>query len=349
MLDLLSSRRISPFSSTIAGINTLWLPQENSVKTTIAKTLRLCNALPDSYLCSQECFKNNWPTHKSVHKSVFRETNNPWPGYRHTGKIRPHYPLAPKRELPEHIKRPDYDDKADGTLAREVLDVAGKAVRPGISADEIDCVSPIDKFVHEACIERNAYPSTLNYNRFPKSCCISVNEVICRGIPDRRPLEDCDIISIDVTLFHDGFHGDLNETYFVGNVDEKSKKLAKVTMECLEKAIALAKPYTLYHDIGGAIDKHATSNGFSVVRSYCGHGINRFFHCAPDVPHCASENKAVGVMKPGHTFTIEPMISEGVWQDEQWPDEWTVVTADGKRSAQFEQILLITETGCEIL
>ncbi|ORX77518.1 methionine aminopeptidase [Basidiobolus meristosporus CBS 931.73] len=328
--------------------------------------------IEDSYFCSQECFKKNWPTHKSVHKSVLQETTNPWPGHHYTGKLRPHYPLSPKRELPEHIKRPDYADKADGApgygpggwastkiapltdpsdiekmrtvcrLAREVLDIAGRAVRPGITTDEID------KIVHEACIERNAYPSPLNYHRFPKSCCTSINEVICHGIPDRRPLEDGDIINIDVTLYHDGFHGDLNETYFVGNVDEKGKKLVKVTMECLEKAIAIAKPGTLYRDIGGVIDKHARSNGFSVVRTYCGHGINQFFHCAPNVPHYA-KNKAVGVMKPGHTFTIEPMISEGVWQDEQWPDEWTAVTADGKRSAQFEQTLLITETGCEIL
>jgi methionyl aminopeptidase len=241
-----------------------------------------------------------------------------------------------------------------------VLNIGARAIRVGITTDEID------RIVHEACIERDCYPSPLRYHHFPKSCCTSVNEVICHGIPDKRPLEDGDIVNIDVTVYHNGFHGDLNETYCVGNVDEAGKKLIENSRRCLEKAIAIVRPGTLYREIGAVIEKEARKDGFSVVRTYCGHGIHRLFHCAPNVPHYSSktalsdhvvccslngdvENKAVGVMKVGHTFTIEPMISEGTWRDVTWPDDWTAVTQDGKRSAQFEHTLVVTETGCEIL
>lgn len=227
-------------------------------------------------------------------------------------------------------------------LAREVLDVALGAAEIGVTTDELD------RLVHEASIERDCYPSPLNYYKFPKSCCTSVNEVICHGIPDMRPLQDGDLLNVDITVYHRGFHGDLNETVFIGNVDEGGRKLVQVTYECLSKAIEAVTPGMRYRDIGNIIQKHAQSHGFSVVRSYCGHGIHRLFHTAPSVPHYA-KNKAIGVMKAGHCFTIEPMISEGTWHDEVWPDNWTAVTADGKRSAQFEQTLLVTDTGCEIL
>ncbi|KAI0221130.1 Methionine aminopeptidase 1, partial [Massospora cicadina] len=296
-------------------------------------------------------------------------TFDPFPSHVYTGKLRAAYPLSATRKIPESIPRPDYaedgfptsEDRVKGSskievldevqiagmrkvcrLAREVLDIAANAIRVGVTTDEID------RIVHEACIERESYPSPLNYHRFPKSCCTSVNEVICHGIPDQRPLQDGDILNIDVTLYHNGFHGDLNETYVVGNVDEAGKKLIQASKECLDLAINHVKPGALYRDLGAIIEKHAKAQKFSVVRSYCGHGINSLFHCAPNVPHYAA-NKAVGVMKEGHTFTIEPMISEGVWQDEHWPDNWTAVTRDGKRSAQFEHTLLVTKKGCEIL
>jgi len=229
-----------------------------------------------------------------------------------------------------------------GKLGREVLDVAAKAIEVGVTTEEID------RLVHEACIDRECYPSPLNYYGFPKSCCTSVNEVICHGIPDKRPLKDGDICNIDITVYHRGFHGDLNETFLLGNVDKSGQQLTKMAWECLDKAIEIVKPGTKYREVGNIIQKHAQSQGFSVVRSYCGHGIHRLFHTAPSVPHYA-KNKAIGVMKPGHCFTIEPMISEGTWRDEIWPDNWTAVTQDGKRSAQFEHTLLVTETGCEIL
>ena len=142
--------------------------------------------------------------------------------------------------------------------------------------------------------------------------------------------------------------GDLNETLFIGEVDEESKRLTKVTYEAIMAAINIVKPGVRFREIGNVIQNYVSPHGFSVVRSYCGHGIHRLFHTAPNVPHYAN-NKAVGIMKAGNTFTIEPMISAGDWRDAQWPDNWTAVTVDGKRSAQFEQTLLVTETGCEIL
>lgn len=279
--------------------------------------------------------------------------------------------MSPKRLVPDTIPRPDYADHPEGVpiserqmrgstnikiltdeeqedlrvtckLGREVLDIAANATEVGITTEEID------RIVHEACVDRQCYPSPLNYYCFPKSCCTSVNEVICHGIPDMRPLEDGDIMNVDITVYHRGCHGDLNETFFVGNVDERSKKLVKTTHECLSLAIDEVKPGVRYRDMGNIIQKHAQAHGFSVVRSYCGHGIHQLFHTAPSVPHY-SKNKAIGVMKPGHSFTIEPMISEGTWRDEMWPDNWTAVTLDGKRSAQFEHTLLVTDTGCEVL
>lgn len=324
--------------------------------------------LPPTLFCTQECFKLNWNSHKTKHIPQL-SSYDPFTMYQYTGKMRAVYPLSEKRTIPSHIQKPDYAkdglprseiNKRGSTaieqlspaeiiklkkvcvLGRQVLEEAKKAAKVGVTTDEIDRV------VHEACIERDAYPSPLNYHNFPKSCCTSVNEVICHGIPDRYVLNNGDILNIDITVFHDSFHGDLNETILIGNVDDAGKKLVDTTRECLALAIQTVKPGGLYRDLGNVIQKHADNAGFSVVRTYCGHGIHKLFHCAPCIPHYA-KNKAVGVMRPGHAFTIEPMISEGVWRDDTWPDNWTAVTQDGKRSAQFEQTLLVTETGYEIL
>ena len=178
--------------------------------------------------------------------------------------------------------------------------------------------------------------------------CASVNEVVCHGIPDRRELEDGDIVNLDVTCYYNGFHGDLNETHCVGKVHEKHKNLIKTTYECLEKAIAIVRPGVKFRELGTPITRHAHANGFSLVKDYCGHGIGDLFHCAPTIPHY-ERNKAKGVMEAGMTFTIEPMINEGSHHCVTWPDGWTAVTRDGRRSAQFENTLLVTETGCEIL
>ncbi|GAB4844348.1 Microtubule-associated protein 1A [Ancistrocladus abbreviatus] len=276
--------------------------------------------------CSQDCFKESWSSHKSVHLKAKASsvetgvTNNKnaettidgWlycmkkgqarvsklPHFDWPGTLRP-YPISSYRTVPAHIDKPDW--ALDGIpkvepnsdlqhvveiknpeqiermretcrISREVLDAAARIVRPGVTTDEIDRV------VHEATVAAGGYPSPLNYHFFPKSCCTSVNEVICHGIPDARKLEDGDIVNVDISVYYKGVHGDLNETYFVGNVDETSRKLVQCTYECLEKAISI-----------------------------------------------------------------------GVWRDRMWPDGWTAVTADGKRSAQFEHTLLVTETGVEVL
>ncbi|CAF3290984.1 unnamed protein product [Rotaria socialis] len=332
-----------------------------------------------SYFCSQDCFKSYWSEHKKLHVQAknsstaneLLENYNPWPGFHFTGKLRP-YPQTPRRMVPPNIARPDYADDFKGRskseegekssssairvliedeqdllrdtckVGRIVLDEAARSLRVGMTTEEID------RIVHECCIEHECYPSPLNYYEFPKSCCTSINEVICHGIPDLRPLQDGDIVNIDISVYKHGFHSDLNETFFIGNVDQKSRDLVRTAYECLDKAAALIRPGTKYRDIGNEIQKHATANGCSVVRSYCGHGVHRLFHCAPNIPHYA-KNKAIGVMKPGHAFTIEPMINAGTWRDVLWNDNWTSVTEDGQRSAQFEHTFLVTDTGCDTL
>jgi len=334
-----------------------------------------------SFFCGQECFKAGWKTHKAVHDLATRQpllegpninkdgTFNPFGTFKFTGDLRPKYPLSPIRSVPSHIRRPDYAEDGNPVsearrgsmlarvlspeeqekmrtacrLAREVLDIAASHVKPGVTTDVID------EAVHNATVERNAYPSTLNYRGFPKSVCTSVNEVICHGIPDQRKLVEGDIVNIDVSLYYDGFHGDLNETYPVGRVDEDSIKLMRAARSSLDAAIATCKPGALFRDLGKTIEPIARSAGCTVVRTYCGHGINDLFHCAPNVPHYA-KNKAIGTMKAGMTFTIEPMVNLGTnWDLIHWPDNWTATTVDGKRSAQFEETLLITETGVEVL
>lgn len=191
----------------------------------------------------------------------------------------------------------------------------------------------------------------MNYVNFPKSICTSINEVICHGIPDQRKLVDGDIINLDITLYHGGFHGDLNETYYVGDkakANPDTVRVVETSRDCLDEAIKLVKPGMLFRDPGNVIEKLAKQRNCSVVRTYIGHGINQLFHCNPNVPHYA-KNKAVGVAKPGMCFTIEPMINLGTYKDTTWPDKWTSTTSDGKMSAQFEHTLLVTEGGVEVL
>lgn len=319
-----------------------------------------------SHFCSQDCFKLAWTNHKLLHANQF----NPWPTYKFTGALRP-FPYGPTREIPEGIQTPDYaitgipkseldiKNRAATTipilsvpeqekvrtvcrLAREILDVAAKSIRPGVTGDQID------EIVHLECLKRNCYPSPLNYQGFPKSCCVSVNEVICHGIPDLRPLNKGDIVNVDVTAFFDGYHGDLNETYKVDDVDGESSKLIRCAKECLDLAIGAVRPGLPYKELGSIIEAHSKKCGFSVVRAFCGHGIGTLFHGPPSVPHY-QKNRAVGIMREGHVFTIEPMINAGHWQEDIWPDNWTAVTIDGKRSAQYEHTILVTKTGCEVL
>ena len=271
---------------------------------------------------------------------------------------------TPMRFVPAHIQCPEYALTGKGEkhckecsrlsgleldrmretcrAARRVLDKAIRAVRPGVTTDEIDAI------VHEASISEGGYPSPRNYRGFPKSVCTSVNEIICHGIPDDRPLQDGDIVNIDVTLFRNGLHGDCSETVPVGNVDESGQRLLDAARECLRRGIAAIRLNGLVRDIGCAIAEHAHRQGCSVVRAYCGHGIGRCFHMDPQVVHHCSDNGAMRI-EPGMIFTVEPMINMGIWQHKLWDDGWTAVTADGQRSAQFEHTVLITENGPEIL
>ncbi|KAJ7046751.1 peptidase M24, structural domain-containing protein [Mycena alexandri] len=339
-----------------------------------------CNKLgiQGSFFCGQECFKAGCDLVKQDSSAVNPDgTYNPFPNYNFTGSMRPLYPLSPKRKVPDHIQLPDYvtdgipksEVRAQGQaprilsaeeiekmrtvcrMSREILDIAAAAVRPGITTDEID------EIVHNATIERNAYPSPLNYREYPKSVCISINEVICHGIPDKTKLKEGDIVNLDVSVYYQGYHGDVNGTYPVGKIDEESAKLIRTSRECLDKSIEICKPGALFRDVGKTMqvdsvpscEPIARSNGCSSVRTYTGHGIHTLFHGAPNIPHYA-KNKAIGTMKAGMVFTIEPMINLGSnWGDVHWPDNWTATTTDGKRSAQFEETLLITETGVEVL
>ncbi len=272
---------------------------------------------------------------------------------------------SPRREVPADIPRPPYANdpkgrpgvressapkdaetlvkmRRAGQAAAEILQLVGAAVRPGITTDELDAIA------HEECIKRGGYPSPLGYNGFPKSLCTSVNEVICHGIPDSTVLKDGDIVNCDVTIYLDGVHGDTNATFFVGEVDEASRKLVAVTKECLDKGIAAVKPGATVRDIGKAIQAHAEGNGYGVVRSFVGHGIGRAFHSEPQVYHYDNPQARL-VLEPGMTFTIEPMITIGDWRHDLWPDGWTAVTKDRSRTAQFEHTLVVTDTGAEIL
>jgi methionyl aminopeptidase len=271
--------------------------------------------------------------------------------------------LSPTRLVPAEIARPSYADggvpvrwaeprvkspdtitamRATGALAGRVLKLAGEAVRPGMTTDELDA------YVHTLTIDAGAYPSPLNYNHFPKSLCTSVNEVICHGIPDSRALVEGDIVNLDVTCFRDGVHGDTNATFFVGEVDEESRRLVQVTRECLMLGIEAVKPGRPISDIGHAIETHARKHRLGVVRAFIGHGIGEQFHTDLQILHYY-DSGANTIMRPGMTFTIEPMITIGRHQHLLWDDGWTAVTVDGKRTAQFEHTILVTEDGAEIL
>ncbi|MCX6506552.1 MAG: type I methionyl aminopeptidase [Actinobacteria bacterium] len=271
--------------------------------------------------------------------------------------------ISPMRAVPAEIPRPEYAETGNvtrrpeerikdaafiermrraGHAAAEVLDIGAAAIAPGVTTDEIDAV------VHQAYIDRGGYPSTLNYRGYPKSLCTSVNEVICHGIPDDRPLRDGDIVNLDVTIWLDGVHGDTNATYCVGNVDDASKRLIDVTRQCLDRGIAAVAPGRPFSDIGRAIETHAVANGYDVVRAFVGHGIGEQFHTDLQIPHYY-EPRMTTIMEPGMVFTIEPMISMGTGQHKIWDDDWTAVTADGSRTAQFEHTIVVTGTGVEIL
>lgn len=233
--------------------------------------------------------------------------------------------------------------RATCSLASEVLSYIGPFVRPGVSTEELN------RLCHEYILSKGAYPSPLNYHGFPKSICTSLNEVICHGIPSAKDiLKDGDILNIDVTTYLNKFHGDTNKTFLVGQVSDEVKKLVDVTYQCMREGIKTVRPGSRIGDIGAVIGEIAHDHGYSVVEEYCGHGIGREFHEEPQVVHIAKRGTGPEV-KPGMTFTIEPMINLGARHCKVLKDNWTVITRDGKWSAQFEHTILVTEAGHEIL
>lgn len=272
--------------------------------------------------------------------------------------------ISPRRAVPAHIDRPEYmyhsgpevvtagDIKSPetiekirvaGRIAAQALQVVGEAVRPGVTTDELDRIG------HEFIISHNAYPSCLGYMRFPKSLCTSINEVICHGIPDDRPLEDGDIVNVDITAYYDGVHGDTCAMFEVGNVDEESHLLIERTRNAMMRGIKAVRPGREINVIGRVIESYAHRFDYGVVRDFTGHGVGEAFHSGLIVPHYDAAPAHNEVMEEGMVFTIEPMLNLGGIEWEQWDDDWTVVTKDRGRSAQFEHTIVVTEDGAEIL
>jgi methionyl aminopeptidase len=271
--------------------------------------------------------------------------------------------LSPTLQVPDSIPAPEYvgrpaparftgpevKDAATidrmrvaGRIAAQALREVGRQVAPGVTTDELD------RLGHEFLVSHGAYPSTLGYKGFPKSLCTSVNEVVCHGIPDSTKLRDGDIVNIDITAYVDGVHGDTDATFLVGEVAEEDRLLVERTEEALRRAIAAVRPGRPINVIGRVIESYARRFGYGVVREFTGHGIGTAFHSGLVIPHY-DDPHADRLIEEGMTFTIEPMLNLGTPQWRMWDDGWTVVTADGRRSAQFEHTILVTSGAPDIL
>lgn len=272
--------------------------------------------------------------------------------------------LSPKLSVPAHIERPEYmfhsgpevvtasDIKTPetvekirraGRIAAQAMEAAAAAIAPGVTTDALD------KIAHEYLCDHGAYPSCLGYMGFPKSICTSINEVICHGIPDSTVLNEGDIINLDVTAYIDGVHGDTNATYGVGQIDEESALLIERTRNSMMRAIKAVRPGREVNVLGRVIESYAKRFNYGVVRDYTGHGVGEAFHSGLIIPHYDSAPLYDTVMEVGMVFTIEPMLTLGTIEWQQWDDGWTVVTKDRSRTAQFEHTLVVTEDGADIL
>ncbi|MBA2497231.1 MAG: type I methionyl aminopeptidase [Acidimicrobiia bacterium] len=272
--------------------------------------------------------------------------------------------VSPRRDVPDAIVRPPYvatrtrspregvqvfTDPAEvvalrhsGAVAAEILLEVGAAVEVGVTTDELD------RIAHEAYLSRGAYPSDLGYGTYGKSVCTSVNEVVCHGIPDSRPLADGDVVNVDVTGYVGGFHGDTSATFLVGDVDEPTRALIEATRRATLAGITATRSGVPLRAIGEAVTAVAFEHGYGVVREYGGHGTGRTFHSAPWVAHTV-DPRATEPLVVGMVFTVEPMLTAGAPDIVQWDDGWTIVTRDGLVSAQFEHTVLLTEDGPELL
>jgi methionyl aminopeptidase len=252
--------------------------------------------------------------------------------------------------LHQPLKSPeDLDNmRVAGRLASEVLDFISSHVKPGVTT------AHLDKLCHDYMVDvQHTVPAPLNYappghRPYPKSICTSVNHQVCHGVPGDKVLRGGDILNIDITVIKDGWHGDTSRMFYVGEPSVQAKRLCEVTYECMWKGIAAVRPGATLGDIGFAIQRHAESNGFSVVREFCGHGIGKRFHEEPQILHYGRPGQGLKIV-PGMTFTIEPMINAGKRDIRQLADGWTIVTADHSLSAQWEHTVLVTEDAFEIL
>lgn len=252
---------------------------------------------------------------------------------------------APAKFMGSHIKSPDQIEKIRraGRLAAQAIELVGRNAKAGVSTDELDQIG------HDFLISNGAYPSTLGYRGYPKSICSSINEVICHGIPDDTKLQDGDIVNIDITAYLDGYHGDSNQTFLVGDVSEEIALLVERTREALNRGITAVAPGREVNLIGRTIEAYAKRFGYGVVRDFTGHGIGEAFHSGLIIPHYDSAPQYDDVMEVGMVFTIEPMLTLGTHKWKMWDDGWTVVTADKSITAQFEHTIVVTESGAEIL
>ena len=259
---------------------------------------------------------------------------------------RPHYVgrPAPDRYTGSDVQTSETIEamRESSMIACQAMHEAAKAIAPGVTTDALDAIA------HEFMADHGAYPSSLGYRGFPKSCCTSVNEVICHGIPDARPLEDGDLVKIDVTAFKNGVHGDNCATFYCGDVPEESRLLAERTREAMNRGIRAVKPGRPLSVIGRVIESYAKRFDYGVVREYTGHGVHSSFHSGLVILHY-DEPALTTPIQTGMTFTIEPMLTLGAATTQQWEDGWTVVTTDHSRVAQFEQTLVVTDTGAEVL
>lgn len=263
------------------------------------------------------------------------------------GIERPEYALAgrPKTSRPaNYVESPEIINKIRRVchMARNVLKQLVPLAQVGVTTETLDCAA------HQMIIDAGGYPSPLNYYGFSKSICTSVNEVICHGIPDDRPLQNGDIVNLDITVFLDGVHGDCSETVLVGDVDPVSTALVRETWEAMRLGIAAIRPGVAVCEIGRAIEAFTRSRGLGVVRAYCGHGIGSVFHTDLQVAHYYDRDLKTR-LRAGMVLTVEPMVNMGTWKHSTWADGWTAVTQDLKRSAQFEHTVLVTPSGAEIL
>ncbi|MDA9917852.1 type I methionyl aminopeptidase [Pontimonas sp.] len=274
------------------------------------------------------------------------------------GTLSPQRPLDASIVAPEYVgKKSPRDHEGDdvyspeeieairraGKIAAGAIEAAGAAVVPGVTTDELDAIA------HDYVTSHGAYPSTLGYRGYPKSCCTSLNEVICHGIPDDTVVEEGDIVNIDITAYIDGFHGDLNKTFIAGTASEEATLLVERTEESLRRAIKAVAPGRQINVIGRAIEAYASRFGYGVVRDFTGHGVGSSFHSGLIIPHYDAAPLYDQRMEPGMVFTIEPMLTLGTIAWDIWQDGWTVTTKDKLLSAQFEHTLVVTETGAEIL